>query len=434
MQNNSFKCTSKLQWHEGMLLSPQHFQYSDERNATVAFIQSQFQAYCSWGIFNFQFDESLINQGLISISELNAIFPDGTVVELLCNKDSGNVLELDLKKLALDSATSFDIFVCIPTVANNRYDSKVCIGIQDENSADNVINIPILQPKIFLNPFKCAENSTGFALFKIDFDGKQFFNKPHIPPCCNITNQTTVMKRLGAVILSMRQKAQHLVNKNKYTSSATISRDAQDILRPVISCICMLEPLVGLTKLHPEKLFENLVRVTSLLLPLNTDSVPSVLVTYDPFNPYDAISFYLNLIEKSISTIQQKYTSIPFHQEDRLFYLHMQPDFFKDQLLIGFRAGSGMTDYQLQQWVEDAIIACDDKIDLVTTKRITGAARLSLLEQEAVDLIPHSGTILYKFNNHDEFIKIKQNLNIFNAGDSHSKRPLDITLYVRQSD
>jgi predicted component of type VI protein secretion system len=171
-----------------------------------------------------------------------------------------------------------------------------------------------------------------------------------------------------------------------------------------------------------------------MLLPLNNDRVPSSLPSYDQFKPYESISLYLGLIEKSVATIQQKYLSIPFHQQDRLFYLHMQPEFFNQYIFLGFRAGPGMTDYQLQQWVEESIIACDEKIELVTTKRVTGASRKPLDEQEAPDLIPHSGTALYKIDSHDEFVKIKQNLNIFNAGDTPEKRPLDITLYLRQSE
>lgn len=435
MQNSLLRYTSKLQWHEGMLLSPQHFQYNDERNETLFSTTRQFHAYCSWGIVNCQFDEALINQGLISISELNAIFPDGTMVDIALSKQEDNVLELDLKKLNLESATSFDVFLCISTQKKDKYTSKTYQGIEDENSADNVIDIPILQPKIFLNPHKCADNSTGFVLFKINFDGKQFFNQSYMPPCCNVSLYQPFIKQISSIVLNLRKKAQHLVNKNQYTNSVAISRDSQEILKPLISSICILEPLLGLSKIHPERLFENLVHVSSLLLPLNTAQVPSILPTYNQFSPHDSISFYLNVIEKNVAMIQQKYTSIPFHQEDRLFYLHIQPGFFNDnQIFLGFRCGSSMTEYQLQQWIEESIIACDDKIDLVTTKRITGATRLPLQEQEATDLIPHNGTILYKINSSDEFIKIRQNLNIFNAGDTPSKRPLDITLYVKQTD
>lgn len=433
MQANNLKFTSKLQWHEGMLLSPQHFQYSDNRFDEIISIQSQFQAYCPWGIVSYKFDENLIGQGLISISELKAIFPDGTVVDQTFSKSDNNALELDLKKLNLSAACEFEVFLCISTENNNKYSSTTCHGVQDQNVSDNVIDIPILQPKIFLNPHKCSDNSLGYAVFKISFDGKQFFNLPYVPPCYSVTVYNPIIKQLSAIVLNLRQKALHLVNKNQYTSSVVVNRDNQDILRPVISSLCVLEPLIGLSKIHPERLYENLVYVNSMLLPLS-NGVPSSLPSYDPFKPYESISFFLALVEKSVATIQQKYLSIPFHQQDRLFYLHMQPEFFGDYIFLGFRTGSGMTDYQLQQWVEESIIACDEKIELVTTKRITGASRTTLAETDAPDLIPHSGTVLYKIKGHDEFIKIKQNLNIFNAGDTPAKRPLDITLYLKQAD
>lgn len=434
MQNSNLKFTSKLQWHEGMLLSPQHFQYSDNRFEQITSSQSLFQAYCSWGMIDYKFDENLINQGFISISELNCIFPDGTSVDIVFNKEDENILELDLKKLNLTGSGEFEVFLCISTDKNSKYASKICKGIQDINVSDNVIDIPILQPKIFLNAYKCADNSLGYPIFKINFDGKQFINLPYMPACYSTHMYPSIIKRLASVVLNLRQKSQHLANKNQYNASALVSRDTLEILRPVISSLCIIEPLIGLSKIHPERLFENLVHVVSMLLPLNSDRAPSILPSYDPFKPFDSIDFYLNLIEKSIATIQQKYISIPFHQQDRLFYLNMHPEFFADHIFLGVRGAPGMTDYQLQQWVEEAVIACDDKIELVTTRRITGASRSILNEQDAPDLIPHSGTVLYKINAHDEYVKIKQNLNIFNAGDTITKRPLDITLYLRQSD
>ena len=53
---------------------------------------------------------------------------------------------------------------------------------------------------------------------------------------------------------------------------------------------------------------------------------------------------------------------------------------------------------------------------------------------ELEDLIPNAGTLLFVIKKDDEFVRSRKNLNIFNPGDTPDKRPLDITLFVRQND
>ena len=49
-----------------------------------------------------------------------------------------------------------------------RYESVEYGNIVDENSSDNVITLPILRPKIFLNPNEIEKDCTGFPLLKIN--------------------------------------------------------------------------------------------------------------------------------------------------------------------------------------------------------------------------------------------------------------------------
>jgi hypothetical protein len=105
-----------------------------------------------------------------------------------------------------------------------------------------------------------------------------------------------------------------------------------------------------------------------------------------------------------------------------------------DDLYLGFRCPPGMSENQIYDWVQEAIITSDEKIDVVTTRRISGALRSSVKDDELDDLIPNPGTLIFVIKKDDEFVRSRKNLNIFNPGDSSEKRPLDITLFVRQND
>ena len=93
-----------------------------------------------------------------------------------------------------------------------------------------------------------------------------------------------------------------------------------------------------------------------------------------------------------------------------------------------------MTENQMYEWVQEAIISSDEKIDVVTTRRISGATRTLVQDGDLDDLIPNTGTIIFCIKKTDEFIKARQNINIFNPGDIPEKRPLDITLFIHQNE
>jgi type VI secretion system protein ImpJ len=431
---------NKLQWHEGMLLSPQHFQYGEMRLEQLLYAASTSSAYTSWGILDFSIDQNMLAQGIIEISQLLAILPDGALVihnaELAKDEAQPFNLRYNLADLGLKSATDLTICLCLHQSTDNkqRYESVEYSNVVDENSSDNVINLPLLRPKIFLNPAEVPSECSGFPLLKLTFDGKQFALKSFLPASLNIPNGHPTRKQLSSIVLNIRQKAAFLINKTQQTTSAPILRETHDTLKPLIACLCILEPLIGLERLHPERLFDHLLNIAANLLPMQTTQIPGVLPTYDPFDPGSSIEFFLNLFEKTISTIQQKFLSIPFHQQDRLFYLHLQSAYLDDTLYIGFRCPPGTSEKQMFEWVQESIIACDDKIDVVTTRRISGAIRAAVADDNVEELIPNPGTIIFAINKSDEFIKSRQNLNIFNPGDTPDKRPLDITLFVRQND
>lgn len=429
----------KVQWHEGMLLSPQHFQYSEQRIEQLLYTHLVSNAYSSWGIIELEIDKNFLHQGIVEISHIFAIFPDGTVIFQGSNdvnkRQPTKSLRYNLNDLAQKNAGEITLYLCLyqKTDSKKRYESIEYPNVMDENSSDNVINLPILEPKIFLGaeiPNECI----GFPIVKLSFDGKQFSPQSFLPASLSLPIDHPIKNTLAEIILNLRQKTAYLVNKSQQTTSPSLSRETTSTLKSLISTLCILEPIATLDKLHPERLFDHLINAAAHLLPLQTTHIPGILPSYNHFNPADSIGYFLKLFEKTISSIQQRYLSIPFHQQDRLFYLHLHPNYLIHDIHIGFRCPPGMSEKQMHDWVQEAIICSDEKIEPVTTRRISGAHRTLLNNDELGDLIPNPGTLIFTIKKDDEFIKIKNNLNIFNPGDNKEKRPLDVTLFVSQND
>ena len=75
------KIPNRIQWHEGMLLSPQHFQVESARvDNMVAWHTIATNSY-NWGIRKCKFDISLLASGKLRVLELDGFMPNGFAIE-----------------------------------------------------------------------------------------------------------------------------------------------------------------------------------------------------------------------------------------------------------------------------------------------------------------------------------------------------------------
>ena len=92
--------TERIEWHEGMLLSPQHFQQLSARLDSLVAWQTLAAAPFSWGIRRLVVDSGLLPTGLLRVLELEAILPDGTAVQYSAADPQHGALELSLTPYA----------------------------------------------------------------------------------------------------------------------------------------------------------------------------------------------------------------------------------------------------------------------------------------------------------------------------------------------
>ena len=80
MSQSADDIPAAIEWHEGMMLVPQHFQVNDRRQEQLqAFHAHQLQPYY-WGVRTLSFDEVLLVEGQCRVVSFEAVMPDGTPV------------------------------------------------------------------------------------------------------------------------------------------------------------------------------------------------------------------------------------------------------------------------------------------------------------------------------------------------------------------
>src|SRR5262245_10841696 len=83
-----------VQWHEGMLLAPQHFQQLAWRQEALLHYHTLAAAPFYWGVRHVRVDPVLLLSGTLRVVELEALMPDGLLVTHAPHVAEG--LEIDL--------------------------------------------------------------------------------------------------------------------------------------------------------------------------------------------------------------------------------------------------------------------------------------------------------------------------------------------------
>lgn len=434
----------KIQWHEGMLLSPQHLQQNDLRFEQILHYHLKLLFPYPWGINHLKVDPILLPDGIIRILELQAMMPDGLVIAYEANTNEDLVLETDLK-LFKSGASQAEIIVhlaiaeALPGVSSvlgewARYISVEGPETKDVNLEDNTLRIPSLIPKLSLHVGEnLPSRHIGFPILKAIFQDEAFIQTDYLPPCFQIDHHTPLWQISSDICQKIREKAVYLCDRWQNQIGTPVLQETSHLLRPLIMALPSLETILNSPFISPWNLFQKLSEVVGLLSPLRLSKVPPILPIYQHNDLMSCFRPLLDLIKQSLKSIEIAFAIFSFNQKDRLFYLNLNPAFIASKLYIGIKAPKGMTEKDLEEWMNDSVITSDFAVESVRARRITGAARHILQNEDLYEIMPSRGVVIFEVKNDSDFIKSGQNLNIFNPADTPERRPSEIVLYVRKN-
>jgi type VI secretion system protein ImpJ len=432
----------EIQWHEGMLLSPQHFQQMELRNAQVLKYHLQRLTPFYWGIHHLKLDPVVLSAGLIRVLEIDAVMPDGLIVNR--HTDFNDPLELDLTPFKEElSKGPITIYLVVPerTLTTSpvigewpRYTSTDGAEVMDDNTSDNVIRIPRLLPKVGLMVGSVPPARYEYIpIARATFRDETYLLTPFVPPCFIIHSNSPIADRCALLSMKMREKASYLSGKWQGQIGTDLMQETEMLLRPLAESLPLLEAIVGTGKSHPYELYLTLCTIAGYLSTLRLSHVVPSFPPYRHNEILNSLVPILDWMDRITNTIEQTYTIIPFLQNDRLYYHKLSSTWTEKSLLVGVRIPSTMDPSEMTEWVRECVIASESHLETARLRRVTGAARQIIEGDELADLMPGSGLQLYRIQMDPHYIKAGENLMIFHASDQPNKRPAGIVLYVKGS-
>lgn len=443
MTMGAHEIPDSIQWHEGLLLTPQHFQQLSLRHEALLQYSAATIAPFYWGIRYIKIDPTSLVGGILRVLELEAVMPDSMVVSHGLRR--GDELQIDLTQYTEQiKAKPMTVHLAVPARETDhltkgdlaRYDSIEGDPVADENTGNGRLRIARLKPRLSLlvteNPSK---KYVSFPLAKVTYKNDSFSLTDYIAPTPMVSAQSPLGTMCGLAARRVREKAMYLAEQARVPSSGGIRLDleSRNLIRSLVASLPLLEAVLNTGVSHPYQIYLALCSMMGQLAVLGTSLVPPVL---SPYNHNDlratfeqALNFIFRMIDEGITST---YKVFPFHYQDGAYELEFDAAWMAKRLVIGMRGQSGMSEKEIIKWGEECLIGSKKKVPLMRQSRVLGARREQIESDE--DIIPPRGVVLFSLKADTEFIEPHEDLQIFNAGLRNStSRPSEIVLYVKNA-
>ncbi len=437
------KAKNQVQWYEGMLLEPQHFQEESLSVRQLSLSYLKIGAPYFWGVSTLSIDPVALHSGKIRITEMYGAFPDGGLIQIF--EEDESYPEIDLNTIKnLDRTKDNMVYIATPRyrpdAANTetdfpRYQSVQEGPIVDSNTGKSEVYIP----KLVLNLSIIVGDSiptryVAFPIAKIAYKDDGFIQQTFIPPMINIMNGGPLNALCMKLIDSLRAKINFL--STKLTSPIGIENSPllkryAEIFNIITPLAPRLESLIRAQTTHPFWVYTEMCAIAGQAATIITGTVPPILKPYQHDDLHATFAPVLDFIHQMLSSVKQLSMPVPFTLDKNQFVLQIQKEWvWKNKLVIGVTHSTAESPGATKNWLDNAIIATDDHVSSIKEMRVLGAHRTIVDQIPDLGLVINQGMAFVTIDVDPNFISLDQTLEIFNSSDNVDTRPIAISLYI----
>lgn len=434
-----------VQWFEGMLLSPQHFQQNNNYLQQALFHHLQRTNPFYWGVCELEIDQDAVTYDQLVVNKVHAVMPDGTVVKHAVSKQQTMESE-GLKQLSIqlsdipdiEPQKPFYVHLAIPTLSDGcasdvdselkRYDSVNEGKVIDQNDIQNKIDLVRLRTRlILLVDSQLSPNFSSFPILKLEktYDGSfQILN--YTPPALYVPKtdapyQVKLGKNIGTLLGEIRTKATGLRNffTDTQGQNSIVSAVQKQRIHYLTSCLPGVEVLLSSQMAHPQQLYLAMVNLAGNMAIIHPDLLPPSFSEYRHNDIDGTFKVVFDFIQDITQSIRLDFTCIPFEMNDEHEYSVNIDQLPEDGVFhISLKQAQGSSPEKLKVWLENAMIATDNNWELLLVSRTLGADRKPVKEFSDLKLLSGDDEVFVEIKVDREFIAPRHKLLISGSDQS----------------
>jgi type VI secretion system protein ImpJ len=424
-----------IQWHEGMLLAPQHLQQLSQRSESLIQFHLQVIAPFFWGVRELEIDQKLLLGGTFRILRLEALMPDGLVVSH--DSASDGDLQISLQNVQQQPVA---IHLAVPArsmIATKgdlpRYQSVEGEPVVDESTGDGEVRIPRLKPKLRLIAGEAPSKYVSFLIAKVRYKNEAFGLADFIPPTTIVRSGSVLWEICSLTAAKIRERALFLseqVNSPASASRVPLMLETKSRIQSLVCGLPQFEAALGTGMAHPYELYKAFCALAGHLAGLGYSMVPPV---FGPYNHADLYAVFAQIQEFCFAMMEEgipeSYIAVPFQLVKKTFSLVFDAAWKDRRVFLAMRGQTGMSEKDVVQWGEQCRIGSESVMRGMRDKRILGASRQLIQSYES--LVPARGVILFALDCDQQFIKPDELLQLVNDSESAGMHPAEVVLYVK---
>ena len=411
------KVKGPIQWYEGMMLAPHHFQQDEFRRYQEACIRLKLSYPFAYGFSSFTIDTLALAKNLFVVSEMEGVFPDGEIFSI------SQPLQVSLGDFATHSLSDITIWLGIAPWDEGvsplnrdrpRYKVVEEKAVGSYEDASNLLPISRLMPIVQI--YAAKEKSEAFVSMPIatlQCEHNVFSFAPFIAPCFHMSDAQLILDELRKIAQLCRKKELFLLKKYDHTLGVKSTKQeimtlfSLDRLRSTIPC---LEMIINNPEMPPFEAYKELIRILGKMTSIQQDIVAKNVVPYHHERIYHSFLSLLTEIKLSLDSIVETYQYIEFDETQNVFSLLIHPETKTIFLSMVFQKDQE----DKIEWLNNAIIVSDSEVDLVVKERITGAKRRVLKHYEYPQDLYDPGDLLIEVEVDNKYVFKNKKLIIFN--------------------
>jgi type VI secretion system protein ImpJ len=355
---------SKVAWREGLFLQPHHFQQSDRYVEKLVEARTRHLSPYQWGIEELRINRDRLQQGRFDLTRISGMMPDGIpfAAPAACNLPSavlvpdgsdGQLIWLTLPDSVMNGRETAPLS---ETGAATRYVLGTEVVADSASAMRLEQRIEIAEPRLELDIRSTSK--PGYQCLKIARilevrDNVVILDETFVPPVLTLMSNPVVSGWLDRVIGWVETKLGSLARYAADPSSGGGLQSADYLMLMLLNReVNLLRHLRQQAFVHPERLFETLLRLSGELWTFNNDGrIAPEYAAYDHGDLRACIEPVVRDVQRLLSRDVGRATRLDLRQVRENSYLAMVPDqtLFRDAtFVIEVESGRSLTQVQQQ--------------------------------------------------------------------------------------
>ncbi|MCI0330480.1 MAG: type VI secretion system baseplate subunit TssK [candidate division Zixibacteria bacterium] len=329
----------KILWSEGLFLTQHHFQQWDRYHEKNVTFQLRSLAPFAWGVWKLTIDREAVANKLLTLRELEGIFPDGSAVRIPAVDAPPETRSMEGS--FGPGADVLSVYLGFPVLRPGAAGVKMEANSKETRYEREFVSLPdevtgegereVAYAKKGLKILFSGDNLEGFDYIKIAeveraATGVLQLRESYIPPALSLLASDYLVNLARGHLELLAAKSNALTEKVRQRTPQMAEFSTTDfpnflLLQTVNAFIPTLAHFYNHPEIHPVQFYLELVRLTGALATFNVGAQPRALPPYrheelgELFGELDKkIRQYLEVV------VSERYTVIPLVRKDESMY------------------------------------------------------------------------------------------------------------------